>query len=148
MICNYWLLAFLPLAACSREGSSAPATREEPAMSSGRQPALRPDAAPVPPAPRPGAGPTPPARPRIPREDAQDFGVHLPAFSFRTMDDNPAQVQLNGEDLSTTPCLWSIPQHLKVTDAAVPRGWPPEGGRLVGKTRHPEDPSSEAEPCV
>jgi hypothetical protein len=61
------------------------------------------------------------------------------------MDGKSVKVQINGEDLSTTPCLWSITQNLKFTAAAIPKGWPPEGGRFIGTTRHPDDPASKAE---
>jgi RNase P/RNase MRP subunit p29 len=82
---------------------------------------------------------------RTPAQEELSREIHLPAFTFRTLDGKAVKVQINGEDLSTTPCLWSITPHLKSTDAAIPPGWPPEGGRFVATTQHPDDPESKAE---
>jgi len=139
------LAGLLSLAACSREEKPSPA----PAPAGMKKP---------PPAPIEEAAQLPVHKPapsveqvlarqkpaKAPKEEPTD-NLHLPAFTFRTMDSKSVKVQINGEDLSTTPCLWSITQKLKFTDAAVPSGWPPEGGRFIGTTQHPDDPESKAE---
>ncbi|HLY12621.1 MAG TPA: hypothetical protein VKW04_25175 [Planctomycetota bacterium] len=139
--------ALVALGACSREESPAPA----------RGPAMT-DAPPVPvgeaaplslkkpaPAPEPAlASPVRPKRP-APAQEPAPGEIHLPAFTFRTMDHREIPVQLNGEDLSTTPCLWSITPSLKFTETPLPAGSPPEGSRYIGTSQHPEDAGSKAE---
>jgi hypothetical protein len=140
-----WTAAFLSLASCTREGNPAPATSPTaptkppvPPLEESAQLPLRKQT------PSPEQVLTRSAHPRTPEKGPESV-VHLPAFTFRTMDGKSVKVQINGEDLSTTPCLWSINGNLKFTDAAVPGGWPPEGGRLIGSTCHPDDPGSKAE---
>ena len=137
--------ALLSLAACSRE--------EKPASAPGPEGAKKPPPAPIEEFAQLPVHKAPPSAEQVlarekpakaPQEEATD-NLHLPAFTFRTMDGKSVQVQINGEDLSTTPCLWSITQKLKFTDAAVPSGWPPEGGRFIGTTHRPDDPESKAE---
>ena len=74
--------------------------------------------------------------------------VHLPAFTFRTMDHKNVTVQLNGADYSTTPCLWSVTRNLQFMKPPLPAAWPPEGGRFVASSQHPDDPASKAEVYV
>jgi hypothetical protein len=138
--------ALLFLAACSRGKPLPPATSS--AAPTKPPPLPIEEAAQVPlkkPSTGPGAVLAQETPPQTPAKEEPPSGIHLPAFTFRTMDGKSVKVQINGQDLSTTPCLWSITQNLKFTDAAVPGGWPPEGGRFVGTARHPEDPDSKAE---
>jgi len=85
---------------------------------------------------------TPPAAMTVPPPTP---GVHLPAFTFRTMDGKAALAQINGENLSTTPCLWSITPSFKSEDLKLGDAWPPDGAKFVGKTQHSEQPASWAE---
>src|SRR5579862_8240797 len=95
------IAALLSLAAFSREGTSAPA------------------AAP------PAAEMIRTASSQAPAQEQAPSGIPLPAFTFRTRDGQSVKAQINGEDLSTTPRLWSITQSLTFTAAAIPRDWPP-----------------------
>jgi len=142
----FLLAALCSLAACSRGEQPTPAP--VPVGTAKPPPAPIEETARLPlRQPPPGAQQVPARHPKpatAPREEPTD-NLHLPAFTFRTMDGASVQVQINGEDLSTTPCLWSITQKLKFTDAAVPKDWPPAGGRFIGTTQHPDDPESKAE---
>lgn len=77
---------------------------------------------------------------------APSTGLHLPAFTLRTMDHRNARVELDGEKL-TAPCLWSITSSFKGTEK-LGSAWPPEGAKYGGKSVHPEHPASFAEVYV
>ena len=64
--------------------------------------------------------------------------VHLPAFTFRTMDHGKAKVFLNGKELNETACLWTVTDALEFDPKIQVATWPPESARLVGSTRHRE----------
>ena len=61
--------------------------------------------------------------------------IHLPAFSFRTMDHAQVEVLVNGARLSTTPCLWSIAETIEFDPLIPPPNWPPPGAKFAGTTR-------------
>jgi hypothetical protein len=142
------LLVFLTLAACSPEPATTPPS-----------PAPAPELvkAPLPPVdevaglPRKKPAPSPErgmaARPQPkPAKDEEPTEIHLPAFTFRTMDHKEAKVELNGEPMSTTPCLWSISRNLKGDEKITLDGqWPPTGGRFIATTKSPDDPDSKAD---
>jgi hypothetical protein len=139
---SFVLLLLLGLSACSRDEAPKP----EPTAAAADRPTPPPleEFARVP--RRPAVLPPPaPPRPKEPLRDESIPVTLLPAFTFRTMDRKEVRVQINGADLSTTPCLWTITRDLKSTDAAVPAGSPPEGSRFVGSTQSPDDPESKAE---
>src|SRR5689334_19492406 len=97
------LLALLALAACSpepaatRTSSSTTPPAPPPVDEVARLPMKKSVPAP---ARAPSPAPAPPTKPEEPEE------IHLPAFTFRTMDHQEVKVELNGEPMSTTPCLW------------------------------------------
>jgi hypothetical protein len=72
-------------------------------------------------------------------------GVHLPAFTFRTMDGKAVMVQINGENLSTTPSLWSITASFKAEAYKLGDTWPPDGAKYIARTEHADAPASWAE---
>jgi len=61
--------------------------------------------------------------------------IHLPAFSFRTMNNAEVEVLVNGARLSTTPCLWSIVETIELDPLIPPPNWPPPGAKFAGTTR-------------
>jgi hypothetical protein len=72
--------------------------------------------------------------------------IHLPAFTFRTMDSAEAKVEINGKPLSTTPCLWSITEAIAFDkDLELPKGDPKAGAKFVGSTELDGKPSSKVE---
>jgi hypothetical protein len=79
--------------------------------------------------------------------DAQDAAseIHLPAFTFRTMDHQAVKVKVNGKELNSTPCLWSITGGIEFDPKIAVDKWPPEEARLVGTAQHPESPAFKAE---
>ena len=113
---------------------SAPAMPPEPAR----------PAKPVEPAPLAPAEPAPAPNPR-PRRESRLAEVHLPAFTFRTMDHRVAKVFLNGEELSETSCLWTITETIEFDPAIPVASWPPEKARYAGATRHPQNQDWKAE---
>jgi len=141
---------FLTLAACSA-GTSDPATTTP-------SPAAPPAKAPPPPveevarlplkkpAPSPERVMAAQPRPKKSPQEEEPAELHLPAFTFRTMDHKEAKVELNGEPMSTTHCLWSISRNLQGDPKLTYDGaWPPVGGRFIATTRHPDDPDSKAD---
>jgi len=87
--------------------------------------------------------------PAAPKKDEEPAEIHLPAFTFRTMDHKEAKVELNGEPQSTTPCLWSISMKTQGDPTlSIPGDWPPAGARFIATTRHPDDPDSKADVWV
>jgi hypothetical protein len=71
--------------------------------------------------------------------------VHLPAFTFRTMDHRAAKVLLNGEELNEAPCLWTVTETIEFDPKITVASWPPQKARYAGSTRHPQNPSWTAE---
>jgi hypothetical protein len=118
-----------------------PAPERTPSMP-GPADATPPKSAAPAPEPAPAARPEPKA-PVAPAEVAP--GVHLPVWTFRTMDQKAVAVQLSGEVLTTTPCSWTITGSFKPEALNIGSQWPPEGARYLGKTVHPEIPSAWAE---
>ncbi len=97
-------------------------------------------------APQPAPAPAPQPKKQAKDQDEAPAEIYLPAFTFRTMDHKEAKVELNGEPLSTTPCLWSISLKTK-GDPGINLGpdWPPVGARFIATTKHPDDPESKAD---
>lgn len=154
-----WLLAAgLALAACSPEVPPSPAkpapvkpppaamappaaapTTTEPLAKEIMELPSRPPVKPAPavePAPRPSSRNV---RTPLPGE------IYLPSFTFRTMDHSHAKVTLNGEELSTTPCLWAITESIEFDPKIPVPEWPPPGAKFIGSTQSPESASSKAE---
>src|SRR5581483_4449450 len=130
-------------AACSREDAAPPTAKAPPSPRAGPA-APAPEMAPAPHSRAPAASvPEPPKGP--PRSFAPTPGLHLPAFTFRTMDGKAAMVQIGGEDLSTTPSLWSITPSFKAENLKLGDAWPPDGAKFVGKAEHAGPPASWAE---
>jgi hypothetical protein len=71
------------------------------------------------------------------KKDEEPLGlqIHLPAFSFRTMNHAQVEVFVNGDRLSTTPCLWSIGETIEFDPLIPPPNWPPPGAKFAGTTR-------------
>lgn len=146
------LIAASMLAACSPsepppvtppKPPAAPAAPEPPTPPKPPEPPVVMDAPrPKPPAPPPA--PPPPFRPYddIPKSPAR---IHLPAFTFRTMDHQRVKVRMNGEDFSTTPCLWAVTDAMPFDPRIPVAAWPPEGARYVGSTQHREHDAWKAE---
>ncbi len=100
----------------------------------------------LPAAPQPAPAPEPSPAPKSrPRRESRVAEVHLPAFSFRTMDHRSAKVFMNGEELSETTCLWTITETIEFDPAIPVASWPPEKARYAGSTRHPQNPDWKAE---
>jgi hypothetical protein len=139
------LPALLALLACAPNEEPPRAPAEAPKVVLQAKPSAP---APQPPAatPAPSAPPAPAASPKpLPRRESRRAEVHLPAFTFRTMDHRHAKVFLNGEELSETPCLWTITETIEF-DPSIPVAiWPPEKARYAGATTHPENPAWKAE---
>lgn len=92
--------------------------------------------------------PTPvhvPPKPAPPPQDDEPAAIHLPAFTFRTMDHKEAKVELGGQPQSTTPCLWSISSKPLGGETFNLEGWPPAGARFIATTKLPDDPDSKAD---
>jgi hypothetical protein len=81
----------------------------------------------------------PSVRPQAPAE------LHLPAFTFRTMDHQAVKVFVNGMELSQTPCLWSITELIEFDPKIQVDEWPPQGARFAGSTQDREIPAHKAE---
>jgi len=146
------LPALLALLACGprEQPHSPPAEASKVALEPKPLPA---PPAPLPPAPVPAPAPTkpaptpepaPPPKPR-PRRDTREAEVHLPAFTFRTMDHRAAKVFLNGEELNEAPCLWTITETIEFDPGIKVDSWPPEKARYAGSTKHPQNPAWTAE---
>jgi hypothetical protein len=96
-----------------------------------------------PPRPKPLEEPPAPVTPRPNRSRSTPGAqVYLPAFTFRGVD-GEVIVQINGEVLSSTPCLWSIADAMEFDPKIRVDGWPPEGAVLIGSTSHPDKGSAE-----
>jgi hypothetical protein len=75
--------------------------------------------------------------------------IHLPAFTFRTLDRAEVEVELNGETLSTTPCLWSITDAIEGDkDLRLPKEDPKAGAKFVGSSELEGTPASKVEVYV
>jgi len=151
------LPALLALLACGPSDEPHRPPADAPKMT--LQPKPDPMPAPAAPAPIP-APPTPPPAPQPPpaaapepapapkprpRRETRVAEVHLPAFSFRTMDHRRAKVFMNGEELSETTCLWTITETIEFDPAIPVASWPPEKARYAGSTQHPQNPDWKAE---
>jgi hypothetical protein len=78
-----------------------------------------------------------------------DPAIHLPAFTFRTMDRAEVKVEMNGEPLSTTPCLWSITEAISFDkNLELPKDDPKAGAKFVGSTELDGKPPSKVEVYV
>jgi hypothetical protein len=119
-----------------------PAPPEKPTAPAAPAPVAVP--APVAPVPAPQPAAPPAAKPR-PRQEEAIAEVHLPAFTFRTMDHRAAKVVLNGEELNATPCLWSVTEKIDFDPKIRVDAWPPEGARFIGSTEHREHSDWRAE---
>lgn len=133
-----------PLTKPHAPADASPATAPAPPSTTPPAPADGPAPKPTPPAPE--SGPAARPEPKAPVAPAGvSPGVHLPAWTFRTLDSKEIPVQLNGEILTTTPCPWSITASFKPENLDLGPEWPPAGARFVGKSRHPDVPASWAE---
>ena len=154
------LVGLLAIAACSGKDDglplpAKPPTMPQPVVAKGPPPPEKPTPAPIPepvPMPEPKAAPRPlDVRPDLkpPARQNPIATIHLPAFTLRTLDRSTAAVEINGEELSTTPCLWSITSTI-VFDEKIVLGepFPPDGARYIGVTTSPEDPQTKAEVYV
>src|SRR5206468_4153074 len=75
--------------------------------------------------------------------------IHLPAFTFRTMDRAVIKVEVNGEPLSTTPCLWSITEAVAFDkELQLPKDDPKAGAKFVGSTELDGKPPSKVDVYV
>lgn len=153
------LTASLAFASCSP--SEAPPVA--------KPPSVKPPVAPPPPTPAPAPAPTPPPAPaptpsvekeilelptrkpptppppkKAPPPDRPDI-VHLPAFTFRTIDKGEAVVWVNGQEFSTTPCLWAISEATEFDQKIPVPEWPPAGAKFIGSTQVAELPNQKAE---
>jgi len=145
-----WLpAALLLISACSPEAPPAPAPK--------RLVKMTPDEPPPPPAPAmnppapPPKPPTPPEPPKKPpppppepapvvvaRRTGPPADVHLPAFTFRTMEPGTPKIAINGELLGNAPCLWTITNTIEFDPAISVLAWPPENATLIGTTESKE----------
>ena len=81
--------------------------------------------------------------------DPAPGGIHLPAFTFRTMDRAEIQVELNGEPLSATPCLWTITEAIAFDkNLELPKDDPKAGAKFVGSTELEGNPPSKVDVYV
>jgi hypothetical protein len=88
-------------------------------------------------------------RPKGTPADTPPGAIHLPAFTFRTMDHAQIKVELNGEPLSTTPCLWSITEAIAFDkDLELPKDDPKVGAKFVGSTELEGKPPSKVDVYV
>jgi hypothetical protein len=100
--------------------------------------------------PRPPAKPAP-AVELAPRPSSRSIRtptpgqIYLPSFTFRTLDHAHVNVTLNGEELSTTPCLWTIAESIAFDPKISVPDWPPSDAKFIGTTQSPEAPSGRAE---
>jgi hypothetical protein len=75
--------------------------------------------------------------------------IHLPAFTFRTMDRAEIKVELNGQPLSATPCLWSITEEIAFDkNLELPKDDPKAGAKFVGSTELEGKPPSKVDVYV
>jgi hypothetical protein len=139
------LLGLLALASCSR--SDPPPAAVVPA----RKPAPPTVPAPTPPAPAPSAPVAPLSEPPQPKPvdeplppRAQGFSgtIHLPAFTFRSVEGG-GQVRINGEFLGQAPCMWSLTDGLAFDPKIPVTPWPPEGANKIETTSHPENGTAD-----
>lgn len=88
-------------------------------------------------------------KPKAPPSDDPPGAIHLPAFTFRTMDRAEVKVEVNGEPLSTTPCLWSITEAIAFDkDLELPKEDPKADAKFVGSTELDGKPTSKVEVYV
>jgi len=88
-------------------------------------------------------------RPKGTPADTPPGRIHLPAFTLRTMDRAEIKVELNGEPLSTTPCLWSITEAIAFEkDLELPKDDPKAGAKFVGSTELEGTPPSKVDVYV
>jgi hypothetical protein len=72
--------------------------------------------------------------------------IHLPVFTFRTLDRAEAKVEINGALLSTTPCPWSITDRIESdTEITLPADDPKVGAKFIGSTELTEPPASKVD---
>lgn len=80
-----------------------------------------------------------------PADDAPGT-IHLPAITFRTMDRAEARVEINGEPLSTTPCLLSITPEITFDEKIeLPKDDPKADAKYVGGSELEGNPPSKAD---
>lgn len=147
--------ALLAIAACSPSDPPPVATAP-------RKPVPAPVPAPPPdlPAPPPSPEPPPPPPPEqvkarmgedrkksflpppVPAAKGLAGSIHLPAFTFRSLSGG-AYIQINGELLGQTPCLWSVTDALEFDSKIPVTPWPPERAEKIGTTTNPETGSAE-----
>jgi len=88
-------------------------------------------------------------KPKAAPADPAPGVIHLPAFTFRTMDRAEIKVELNGEPLSTTPCLWSITEAIEFDkNLELPKDDPKAGAKFVGSTELEGKPPSKVDVYV
>jgi hypothetical protein len=138
------MAALLTLGACSADPGTDPSRPPAPVEESALLPLRKP-----PPSAEKQMALDARNKPKGPGAVDPPGAIHLPAFTFRTMDRAEIKVELNGEPLSTTPCLWSITEAIAFDKSIeLPKEDPKAGAKFVGSTELEGKPPSKVEVYV